>query len=224
MTRLKVVLLAVFAIGAFAVFTASASAATLESALNLAGTSGEVTGTGEAEGAPIAQFNSTFATIKATYILVSFKTTYPFTLLKVDVLFKGTTLGTATCSTSGDATGEVLIPAAEFHIVPVSTFTPKRGILARIPQTTINCTNGIKFKVEGTVLNKLNTSGESETLETETLCESAGNRKPKWKTYETDSGTGTASLKANAGLGNEEVCEEVKSTLKTKLSEMLEIM
>lgn len=219
MKRLRIALLGVFAICAFAAFTASASAA-LPVTLGL-GAENEVSGLAEAEGEPIAQFNSTFATIKAGYVLLTFKAKWPFTLWKVDLLFKRVTLGTASCSTSGDAAGEVLIPLGEIHLVWISGVP---WFLFSVPKTTINCTNGIKFTVEGSELVKDNTSGEATSLETETLCETAGSRKPKWKTYETDTGTGTAKLLANAGLGNEEVCEEVKAPLKTNLSEMLEIM
>lgn len=222
MTRLKFVLLTMLTVGAFAVLTAGASAATLESALNLPGTEVEISGLGEAEGEPIAQFNSSFATLKAKYILITFKCGVPFTLCKEDILFKKVGLGTATCSTSGDATGEELFPNAEMHMVKVPSLG--RFILHLFPKTTVSCTNGIKFTYEGSILTKLNTTGESSSFETEQLCESAGSRKPKWKTYETDTGTATASLKANAGLGNEEVCVEVKAPLKTALSEMLEIM
>jgi hypothetical protein len=242
MRRLRLLLLAALAITAMSAITAvAANAESLPSLLWLTGTTTEKTeGTFGAGTAVVAQFNSAFATITAKLVLVSLSATSATLMADggtAKVLFEGSEFSGHKCFTEGDseAKGAVLIDNATWslaHDLTTGTFYA----LVTVPETVVKCPGGVpaSFKVKGTVLNKLNPvgTGEVEVMTSETLCETAGNRKAKWKEYDTHESTmATAKLEANGGLGFEEVCEEVKTKttepkeeFKNKLSNNGELM
>jgi hypothetical protein len=225
MKRLLYLCFAALAITAFTGVTASIASAenALPGLLFLKGETKETEIKIELTGT--MSFNSSFATVTATFILAELFGTNMTSLGLAKVLFKGSkTLG-KNCETETEkAKGEVLIDKATWHLVkiPGDGF----GILVLIPKTTIKC-EGLNFTVEGSVLNptepKTATEPDTTSFLAKTECKEKGSHIAKFKEFTSDTGTGTASLRSTSPIA-EEVCEEVTGAATATSTEMLEMM
>jgi hypothetical protein len=120
------------------------------------------------------------------------------------------------CSTSGDASGVILVSGTGQMVLLAGKTT--LGVLYLQPKVTIEC-EGVKVKVEGSALSSLQSTGTESTELSQLggILKGAGKGKAELTKYINDSGTESAALLlANFGTGllesDESVEEEVTAT------------
>jgi hypothetical protein len=113
------------------------------------------------------------------------------------------------CHTEGDGEGVVLVPGAEFHIVPINA-TSTAGVLVLFPTIKVFCVGGITVTTEAPSLSELRIPATEDitSFEAKTTCASSGIASNS--TYFNDAGEEVkgATLKANFGGGLENACEQ----------------
>lgn len=161
-----------------------------------------------------------------TVTLTSKSATQTASLGTALILLEGSDSGEGTCSTEGDAAGVVLLKGEWRTVLDLAGGGPYVLILITPAKELVSCTNGLNYKLKGSVLSKVSpfATGEVTAFKTETQCDTAASRKAKWKEYDSDTAMATAKLEANAGLGYEEVCEEAKEAMSLTATSMQEIM
>jgi hypothetical protein len=118
-----------------------------------------------------------------------------------EVLFLSVKMGTISCSTAGDAAGEILLPANEYHLVFPSLSPLTLGIAFLVKELEIVC-GAVKIKVKGCALaNVTDPKAETEevTLATGELTGSKG--KNTLTKFDNAEGTGTVECKLESNFG-----------------------
>jgi hypothetical protein len=129
---------------------------------------------------------------------------------------------TAACSTEGDAAGVVLIPAAEYHVVPISLSPLDIGLLILFPKYTVTCTGGLKIKDEAPLLGLVmfptpNAAGDIEGITALTHCSAAGIAEVSSFLNDKEEKLTGQLLKVNFGAGAVNGCEEILPPLELKI-------
>ncbi len=118
-----------------------------------------------------------------------------------------------TCSTAGDATGELLLPKNTILLVSTSSSTGalQVGLLFDISEFTITCSGGLEVKPKGSVLGYVEpieskVEKESNTSQAAVRCSSTSGEPEKTKFTNEKGEAGTANIKIKAGGLNESGC------------------
>ncbi len=118
-----------------------------------------------------------------------------------------------TCSTSGDATGEVLLPTSTILLVSTTSSTGalQVGLLLDISEFTMKCPGGSEVKLKGSVLGYVEPieskiGKESNTSQGALRCTSTSGVPEKTKFTNQKGEAGVANLKIKAGGLNETGC------------------
>lgn len=147
-----------------------------------------------------------------------------------DTLFLNASLAGTKCNTTGDATGEVLVPVEWHFALGLGSPEAEKLFLALVSvkgEITITC--GLtKIKIRGGQLVDMKPFKEEVkaggTVTALALCNTTTN-KSLWTEYDNEEGgMTTAKLEANGGLGFEPACELVVNTIPLVPTEMLEVM
>jgi hypothetical protein len=134
------------------------------------------------------------------------------------------------CNTTGDKTGEVLLPTALFLLVGLPG--GKVAGLQLVPEFTIKC-GSLSIKIKGSALGSLTPTGkklakESNEAQANLHCKSGSTTaEPEFSKYIPESGSGETlipTLLANAGAGFVKSCEEIIPTLTLLPNEEVELM
>jgi hypothetical protein len=133
------------------------------------------------------------------------------------------------CNTTGDKTGEVLLPTALFLLVG----KPNGGVLGLqlVPEFVIKCST-LSIKVKGSAMGSLTPTGKklaansNEALANLHCKSGSSTAEPEFSKYLNESGAETLipTLLANAGAGFVKSCEEIIPTLTLLPSEEVELM
>jgi hypothetical protein len=133
------------------------------------------------------------------------------------------------CNTTGDKTGEVLLPTALFLLVG----RPGGGVLGLqlVPEFVIKCAS-LSIKVKGSAMGTLTPTGkklakESNEAQGNLHCKAGSSTaEPEFSKYLNESGTETLipTLLANAGAGFVKSCEEIVPTITLLPSAEVELM
>ncbi len=124
-----------------------------------------------------------------------------------------------TCKTSGDATGEVLLPTNTILLVSTTSSTGalQVGTLFDVSEITITCSNGLEVKPKGSVLgyvepieSKLKKEGNEG--QGALRCSSTSGKPEKTKFTNQKGEAGEANLKVKAGGVNESGCELITNS------------
>jgi hypothetical protein len=231
MRKLKVCILALFAVFALAAVTAGTASALPEQHL-LSGESYPVTAETTAEGAGVASLSTALsAPITASKVNLKIECSALGSLCPYEATFTGSEIEGKKCSTGTEPEGTIKVQKNELHLVS-SSLSPLNLVGDfLVAKFTIICKKGaeeLKVTVEGQALGKIEnvTSGTDVTEFTGNLkCTKAGNGKQEVKEFFNDEGKATkAVLTANLGLGPETGCEEVTKTVQIKSSKMINFL
>ena len=145
--------------------------------------------------------------------------------------FAGVHEGTEKCNTAGDASGVVLVPSGEFHLVYTSlspSSTLETAALILFPKFIINC-GLLESTLESPLMARISpvsgnsaNGGDSTGIELTAHCSNVANGIQAISSYYNDSSLELTKqlLKANmAGTGNENACEEIKPTILLTIAE-----
>jgi hypothetical protein len=134
------------------------------------------------------------------------------------------------CNTSGDKTGEVLLPTD--LVLYVGLVGGGVGALQLVPEFAIKCGTTLSIKVKGSALSPV-TAGVAEEVEANSNiikgllhCKNEEKGEPELSKYLNEKAEETLipTLLANAGAGFAKSCEEIPATVTLLPSEMVELM
>jgi len=133
------------------------------------------------------------------------------------------------CNTSGDKTGEVLIPTNLIHLVYDSLSPLGVGLLFLASEFLLLCGAGLKIKVKGEVLGlimPINTEAKVElgSLKGKLRCSSTFGVPEESKYWNAAGEEKKAVILASAGAGFESGCENILSEIPLEPMTMIEIM
>jgi hypothetical protein len=231
MRRLKVCLLASFAILAFAAVMA-ATASALPQIHEGLGEGFPISAEGSAKGANIAQLSTALsAPITSSEVKLSVEAKELGSLFPYTATFTGAEIEGKTCSTAGDAAGTILVTKNELHLVWTSLSPLALAADFLVAKFTITCVKGtesLKITVEGQALGKIEGVKDMEDFTSFTgnlKCTKPGNGKQEVKEYFNDEEKLVKGvLTANLGLGPETGCEEVKEPVTIKSAKMFQFL
>ncbi len=226
MKRLKVMFLAFAAIGALASLAATSAFASGPTLLFTSGEPGPTVLINTQSDSPnngiFSELQSSAAKLKGSGLLQE------ITLLQTATGVSGTYLAlflkvenvstSEKCSTSGDATGEVLLPSNKIELVYTSTgATLEVGALLSVSEFTITCSGGVEVKPKGSVLSGISPFGSfvakgSNTTQGSLRCTSTSGKPEKTSFTNSKGESGTANLKVKSGGLNETGCELITNS------------